>query len=155
MAPRSKPRVKHRSSINSKGLKNKVEPRSDCNQEKKPPTQGRTERGELAWKLTSCVCLVENDQWWLNANRCVCVVGQHHAATWRLNYRGKRRCELCIDTCLMFWSTKRASQCCTWQAPPGSTSVASLQCGCDVKMSARETIGRCGCLGSHCVDEWT
>lgn len=25
MAPRSKPRVKHRSSINSKGLKNKVE----------------------------------------------------------------------------------------------------------------------------------
>lgn len=26
MAPRSKPRVKHRSSINSKGLKNKVEP---------------------------------------------------------------------------------------------------------------------------------
>ena len=27
MAPRSKPRVKHRSSINSKGLKNKVETR--------------------------------------------------------------------------------------------------------------------------------
>ena len=43
MAPRSKPRVKHRSSINSKGLKNKVE--SVCNKEKQH-MEGQS-RGEL------------------------------------------------------------------------------------------------------------
>lgn len=45
MAPRSKPRVKHRSSINSKGLKNKVEP-STVFADRKKNIKGNTRKDE-------------------------------------------------------------------------------------------------------------
>lgn len=47
MAPRSKPRVKHRSSINSKGLKNKVETRKVFATGKKKKKNTRKDENEL------------------------------------------------------------------------------------------------------------
>lgn len=73
MAPRSKPRVKHRSSINSKGLKNKVETgrllKKKNKKQKKPNKRQRREGtrtvGESNRRL---VCLVEkNTELWPEA----------------------------------------------------------------------------------------
>lgn len=69
MAPRSKPRVKHRSSINSKGLKNKVEP-STVFADRKNIKENTRKDEKLALKSTCRVCLFLKMDVEESLNRC-------------------------------------------------------------------------------------